>query len=448
MSDTVLIRGGCIVTVDPKLGVLDRGDILVRDGVIAEIAGQIAAPEGAQIVEASGRIIAPGFVDTHRHTWQAALRMIAPDATFGEYFQLVVGGHGLYFDAPDVEIATLVGALDAVDSGITTLLDWAHIMNTPEHADADIAGLKASGIRAVLAYGYPSTSVEAWNFDSVLDHPEDARRVKAEYFGSDDQLLTFAMALRGPDFSTVDVVKHDWALARDLDAAVTVHAGVAAYGAKRSPIEVLDELGLLAPRTTIVHGNALSDAELARLRDTGGTISSAPAIEMIMGHGHPAIDNALRNGLRPSLSTDVVTGIASDMFTQMRAAFYAGRLSHYADDAARDSSPVSVQDVLEFATIEGARAVGLDGVTGSLTPGKRADLVIYDATGPGMAPLNDPVGAIVLSADKNSIVDVMVDGAFLKRDGALLGHDLKALADRISLSRDGIVKRGLAAGSL
>jgi len=205
-SQRLFIRNGFVVSMDPDVGEIANGDVLVEDGAIVEV-GRGLSVEDAEIVDATDMIVMPGFVDTHRHTWQTPVRGVLPSCTLDHYFAVMLGSVGGHYRPEDVHIGDYAGSLEALNAGVTTLLDWSHISNTPDHSDAAIQGLKDAGIRAVYAHGMP-TGGEWWSF-SELEHPEDIRRIRDTYFPSDDGLLTLAMAARQPGNSNFDVAKHD-----------------------------------------------------------------------------------------------------------------------------------------------------------------------------------------------------------------------------------------------
>jgi cytosine/adenosine deaminase-related metal-dependent hydrolase len=333
--------------------------------------------------------------------------------------------------------------LEALDAGITTVLDWSHINNTPEHADEAIRGLRDANLRSVYCYGNPNTSLADWWYTSTLEAPEDIRRVREQYFSSDDGLITLAMGTRGPGFCTPEVVKHDWELARDVGAPISVHVGMGPYAGRFSMVKQLSELNLLGSDTTYIHCNYLSDEEFQLIADTGGKVSISPMVEMAMGHGTPPTAKALQHGLRPSLSIDVVTTVPGDMFTQMRFLWAQDRLlAHEAAFAAEAdvTGLLSSRDVLEFATIEGARVCGLEERTGSLTPGKQADVVLVRCDHTNTYPVIDPVSTVVLQADTRNIDTVFVGGRLVKRGGELVGADLRRARDLAEASLDHLLQ--------
>jgi 5-methylthioadenosine/S-adenosylhomocysteine deaminase len=438
----LLLKGGTVLSVDPEVGDLQTGDVLVEDDRIAGVEAGIEAD--AEIVDCAGKIVIPGFVDTHRHTWETAIRNCAPNATLDDYFVEVLDTFAPLYRAEDVYASNLAGSLECLNAGITTLVDWSHINNTPEHPDAAIQGLQETGIRAQYAYGSANTSLEKyWFFSAEAIPGDDVRRVKDAYFSSEDGRLTMAIATRGPGFTQDQVVQSEWGLARELGIPVTVHVAMGRLAGRYAMAEQLDRLGLLGPDTTFIHCCYFSEHEWKRVADTGGTISIAAQVELQMGHGWPPVNKSYQFGLRPSLSIDVVTTVPGDMFTQMRAAFGAERarvnaVSWEADTGVPDTMLTATR-MLEMATINGAHVAGLEDRTGSLTPGKKADVVVIDATAINVAPIHDPVAAVTLCADVSNVEHVIVDGEFRKRDFKLL-TDVNRARTLVENARDHLVE--------
>ena len=443
MPKRVLLRGGHVLSMDPAIGDIYGGDVLIEDERIAAVGVSIDAGD-AEVIDASDCIVIPGFIDSHRHTWETVIRGVAPDVSLSGYFDIVLDQLAPAYRAEDVYAGNYLGALEAIDAGVTTLLDWSHINNTPDHADEAIRGLRDAKLRAVYCYGNPNTSLADWWYTSTLEAPEDIRRVRDQYFSSDNGLLTLAMGTRGPGFCTPEVVRHDWELARDVGAPISVHVGMGPYAGRFSMVKQLGEMKLLGPDTTYIHCNYLSDEEFALIADSGGKVSISPMVEMSMGHGTPPTAKALAHGLRPSLSIDVVTTVPGDMFTQMRFLFVSDRLlSHEAAFAAgSEAEPVLLgsRDVLEFATIEGARVCGLEERTGSLTPGKQADVVLIRCDHTNTYPVIDPVSTVVLQADTRNVDTVFVAGRMLKRSGQLVGADLRRARDLAASSLEHLLQ--------
>ena len=437
----VLLKGGTVLSVDPDVGDLQTGDVLIEDDRIAGVQTGIEAD--AEVVDCAGKIVIPGFVDTHRHTWETAIRNCAPNATLDDYFVEVLDTFAPLYRAEDVYASNVAGSLECLNAGITTLVDWSHINNTPEHPDAAIQGLQETGIRAQYAYGSANTSLEKyWFFSAEAIPGDDVRRVKDAYFSSDEGLLTMAIATRGPGFTQDQVVHSEWGLARELGIPVTVHVAMGRLAGRYAMVEQLDRLGLLGPDTTFIHCCYFSEHEWKRVADTGGTISIAAQVELQMGHGWPPVNKSYQFGLRPSLSVDVVTTVPGDMFTQMRAAFGAERARvnavSWAADTGVPDTMLTAQQMLEMVTINGAHVAGLEDRVGSLTPGKKADVVVIDATAINVTPIHDPVAAVTLCADVSNVEHVIVDGVFRKRDFTLLA-DVGRARTLVENARDFLV---------
>jgi cytosine/adenosine deaminase-related metal-dependent hydrolase len=385
----------------------------------------------------------PGFVDTHRHIWEGILRNIAPDALLHDYFRDILGVLAPVYRPQDAYAGNLVSAYGAIDAGITTLLDWSHIQNTPEHTDASIAALQESGLRAVFAYGTPNLDLAAWWYDSTLKHPTDIRRIAPRYFSARDQLLTLALAPRGPEFTTPEVSKHDWDLARELGIRISVHVGVGEAGMK-GRLGEMGKAGLLGPDTTYIHCCTLNDEELQMIADTGGTVSLASPIELQMGHGTPPIQRCLDRGLRPSLSVDVETTMCGDLFAQMRSVLtlQRGQINERRLRGETDlPKMLTSRDVIEFATIEGAKANGLDSTVGTLTPGKEADIIMLRTDRINVLPINDPIGVVVRGMDSSNVDSVFIAGKPKKRHGHLVNVDLDRVTRLAYESRDYVVAK-------
>ncbi len=428
MSERTLIKGAIVLTQDPKLGELPNADILVVDDTIEAIGPNLQAAD-AQVIDATGDIAIPGFIDTHRHTWETSIRTCAPDFALITYFSAILDKFAPHYRPDDVYAANLWGSLECINAGITTLVDWSHIMNTPAHADEAVRGLQDSGIRSVFAYGFPNTSLVDWWFGpdytgSVLtSDAAEARRLRVQYFASDDSRITMGLATRGPGFCKPEVVRHDWELAKELGINITVHVAMDRFGYTKLQVRALRDMDLLYPGTTYVHGSHFTDEEWALVRDSGGNVSFAPQIEIQMGHGWAPAVKALEYDVPISLSSDVATTSSADQFTQMHAIFGSerGRMHQSAWEADLDGlqpSPglITARQVLEWGTLGGAEVAGIADRTGSLTPGKKADIVIIDTKGVNIAPVIDAVGAVVCAADISNVKTVMVGGDILKRD--------------------------------
>ncbi|MER6394875.1 amidohydrolase family protein [Kitasatospora sp. NPDC001603] len=430
----ILFTGATVVTMDPALGVLDRGDLLVEGDTVAAVGPGLSAVD-AVVVDATGTILCPGFVDTHRHAWEAQLRRIMPDVDdLGGYVTATLAGYATVYRPEDMYTGTRLAALTAIDSGITTMLDFSHNSRTGDHSDAAVQALLDTGIRGVHASMGPhfGTWDQQW--------PGDLTRLRDRYFGSDDQLLTLRLAALATEEIAGPALAYGPALARvaqDLGIGVSVDA---VFGTASSEAVLRwAEHGILGPDVTLIHATGLTSDAWKAIGETGTTVALAPTSDAQIGleTAIPAVDEALAAGVRPGLSIDVEVALASDMFTQMRTlhAIQRMRAVNAAHGTDRQPSRITTHDVLDFATLQGARTNGLAAVTGSLTPGKKADLLVVRAEDLNNMPLNDPIGTLVLGSDARNIAAVMIDGEPRKWNGHVLDVDLTALRADVHASR-------------
>ena len=415
----ILMKGGCVLSVDPKIRDFETADVLIDGSTIVAVEPNIKA--SADVVDASNTIVMPGFIDTHRHMWEGPLRNILPNGLLSDYTRDITGAARAVYRPQDAYIGDLVSALGAINAGVTTILDWSHIGNSPEHTDAAIQGLRESGVRAVYAYGTGAAGPRN-------AFPNDIRRLRKQYFSSDDQLLTLAMAA-GIDAS-------HWAVARDVGAPITVHVNGA-----NTLAPVASAMG---PDVTCIHCANITDAEWQLIAKSGASVSIAAPIEMKMGHGVPPVQKALDYGIRPSLSVDVETEMPGELFTQMRTVLTLQRMQLLARERAGEANLprlLTVREVVELATIEGARDNKLDAKVGTLAPGKQADLIMLRMDRINVLPVNNAYGAVVLGMDTSNVDTVFIGGQIRKWRGELVGVDLNRIGRLARESRDHVVAK-------
>ncbi len=421
-----LIQNAHIITLDDQ-GELAQGDVLVTDDTITEIAPAIRVDD-TEVVDAAGCIMIPGLVNAHMHTWQTALRGLSANWTLLEYFQKMHAGLATVFEPQDLYIATLVGALNQLNCGATTLVDWCHNNKTPAHNDAAVQGLLESGIRAAFMHGTPKPEPKPgetpfWE----MPHPRrEVERLLKAHQGK--ALLSIHAAVLGPHYSTLEVALQDFRMAKELGLIASMHQG---GGPARTPDgwEKLEQAGLLGSHINIVHGHALSDGQLSRFCDLGMSFSVAAENEMTQGHGHPITGRLLALGRAPSLGVDLETVVSGDMLSQARVALgmqrsldnVAYRSTH---DAIPATSTVTTRQALEWVTVEGARMLGQLNRIGTLKAGKQADLVLIRADDLNMQPIHNAASSVVMQTSLANIDSVMVAGQWRKRGGKLLGVDL------------------------
>jgi len=440
----MLITGGCVVTMDPQLGELPRGDVLIENGRIAALAPSLAPPDGAEVIDAAGMIVMPGLVNGHLHTWQSALRGIAADWTVARYMQAMHRGLATLFRPEDIAIANLMGALNQINAGATTLVDWCHNNPTPEHTDAAIDGLAESGIRAVFLHGSPKPDPKPGqkHFSEIPMPRSEIERLRKGRFAGEG-LLTLGLAILGPYYSVWDVTRHDVALANELDLLCSMHVGggvpMVAEGFERLAAE-----GLIKSNFNVVHGNDIKPDVIGRIVGNGGTFTTTAEIELQMGYGDPLTGRLHALDSPMSIGTDVEPASRGDMFTAMRVTLQHERnrtiTATLAETGSRPAEmPLTCRDALAWTTVNGAKIAGLGDRTGSLTVGKAADIVLLAANDITMFPVRDPIGSIVMQGGVATVDTVLIAGRVMKRNGRLLYPHLKEKMEVLRRSGDRIL---------
>jgi 5-methylthioadenosine/S-adenosylhomocysteine deaminase len=423
----ILVKGGVVLTLDRQVGDFAQADVLIEDGKIREIRPNIAvAGDAAAVVDAANRIVIPGFIDTHHHFYQGILRNSLTNGLLNpDYGRDISTALTAPYSPADVYAGTLVTALGMIDMGTTSAVDTSQVNHTPEHSDAGIRALQESGLRVVYAYSRGA--------GPGARYPQDIVRLQRTYFSSQEQLLTLALG------GNLDAKLYGYA--REVGVRMVSH------GVNDVTEKTLMELGrsqLLKPGDEYIHCTHLGSDAWRLIKDTGGCVSLAVPIEMAMGHGMPPIQDALDHGVRPSLSSDVDVTMAQDPFTVMRAAFTLQRLLvlQRARKGEQSLPPrLTCRDVLEFATIEGARCTALEHKVGTLTPGKDADIVMLAADRLNVWPLNNAPGAVVNLMNPMNVDAVFIAGKVKKWRGSLVGVDVPRVLRLVQEARDGVVRR-------
>jgi len=426
----ILLKDGIILSMDPNVGDFEKGDILIRGKKIVSVGRNLDVLNSAIVVNAAGMIVMPGFIDTHHHQFETPLRSILSDGLLGtasdtvsSYQKTIIGTFTPAYLPEDARLGELVASLGQINAGVTTTVDTSQVSLTPEHTDACIVGLKESGRRVLFAYSAGQ--------GAKSQYPQDIVRLRKQYFSSDDQLLTLALG----NATNAD----HWKLARSVGAPIVSHI------VDMSTLEPMAKAGLMGADNEYIHCTRSGNETLWKaIADTGGKVSIAPAIEMQMRHGMPPIQTALDHGIRPSLSVDVECNMTADMFSIMRTAYTLQRaLINQRALAGERNLPtlVTCRDVIEFATVAGARVAHVDSKVGTLTPGKEADIIMLATDRINTFPLNNVPGTIVTLMDTSNVENVFVAGKVVKWQGKLVGMDLNRLRGDIEKSRDGLLAR-------
>ncbi len=421
---TFIIKGGAVITVDPNLGTLPKADVFVRDGVIAEIGGDLDA-NGAAIVDGADMIVMPGFVDSHYHMWSTLGRNFISDYGF-EYFPAKWATSGLY-DPEDFYNSVLLGLAELASGGVTTVHNWSHNNRSPKHLDAELNAHRDSLLRARYSFGH----VDRLPPD-VVNTFDDLQRVQQEWFSDTSRLkglVHLGVNLRGMIQSDARVFHEEMQVMLRRGLPVAIHASQARPNSDDAAD--YERRGYLGPKFLFCHYIAASDSDREAMARTKTSLSFSTHSEFRLGeHGDPrrALLKARAAGVSVALSSDATSIAPPNMFENMRFTWNMG--IPWKDTDTEAFPPVSFCDVIEMATINGARALGLAEVTGSLTPGKRADLILIRTNDINIAPLANIETTVVQSATPDNVDTVVVDGRFVKRHGRLLGFDVPGIVER------------------
>jgi 5-methylthioadenosine/S-adenosylhomocysteine deaminase len=484
-----VIRNGYVMSMDPKVGDIVRGDVLVEGKKIVAVGRNLHAG-GADEIDAEGRVVMPGFIDTHHHQFETALRSFLANGILIDdgsgsasaqpnYFQYILLTFAPVYRPQDVYISELFGGLSQLDAGVTTVHDVSQIHHSPQHSDAAIKALFDTGRRAAFGF-FESAGAAVIGSNPQNQYPADAPRIKKQWFSSSDQLVHMIMG--GEVYLGNQSTDDSWRIGRELGLQIAAHI-LSPFGIR----PIFDQLAAgtggngttgIGPDNLFIHMTGMSDAAWQRVKDVGAQVSIAFPIEMNMRHGMPPIIRMQQMGLEPSLSTDVEVTLTADFFTQMRSAMNLQRMivnqqtldkpngnfnlpdprnwelpqtavqsgdnpgfPYWPRPPVELPAPLTARDALRYATINGAKALRLAHKTGSLTPGKEADIIILDATAINVAPLNNVPGAVVSLMERTNVETVIVAGKVRKWKGKLLDVDLRSLRRQLENSRDGIFAR-------
>ncbi|HSD44492.1 MAG TPA: amidohydrolase family protein [Burkholderiales bacterium] len=468
-----IIRGGAVMSMDSTVGDFPQADVLVEGKTIVAVGPNLHAG-GAAEIDARGRIVMPGFIDTHHHQFETALRSFLADGILindgsntpsgnTTYYEFILQKFAPVYRPQDVYINELFGGLSQLDAGVTTVHDISQIHHSPDHTDAAVKALFDTGRRAALGY-----FEGAFTTNPHYAYPQDALRIKKKWFSSSDQLVHMIMG--GEVYLGPDIYRQSWAIGRQLELQIAAHI-LSPFGIR----PILDQLAAgqggnpgdnigLGPDNLFIHMTGMSDAGWKGVKDKGVQVSIAFPIEMNMRHGMPPIVRMQRMGMEPSLSTDVECTMTADFFTQMRVCMNMQRVlvnqmvlnQGFPPDpidwglppgAAANPWPygpypndipplLTTRDVLRYATMNGAKHLRLEKKVGSLTPKKEADIIILDATAINVAPLNQVPGAVVSLMERSNVETVIVAGKVRKWKGRLLDVNLRKLREDLEASRD------------
>ena len=469
---SVLIKGACILSIDPHIGDLDHGDLLVIDERIAAVAPRIDA-QTDRIIDGAGTIVLPGLINAHVHTWETALRGLGCDWAGSDYFTFFHAKLAPLYTPQDTFIGTLIGSLAQIDAGVTTIFDWCHNNATPAHTDAAIDALFESGVRSVFGHGTVKAHAKPGEpHFSQVPHPlSEIRRLRTGRLFSDHALVKLAMAILGPDYSTIEVCRQDFRAARDFGLLSSAHVWGRANRLVSGGYRTIAAEGLLDADHNATHLNYLEDDELKVLIDSGASITSTNTGEM-NNHVCPSVSGRVRRlGGYPSIGTDSEVATKGDMFDAMRSTLRMQRLfanmetvrqlEQDQDGAAAEFARNNLKtigtggsfiekvsfrtkEVLEWATINNAKALRIDHLVGSLSPGKQADLIMVRSDALHIVSSQDPVQTVVSYAQSSDVDTVMIAGRIVKENGRLKFSSLEKRRDELRMSAEHLLAQARA----
>jgi cytosine/adenosine deaminase-related metal-dependent hydrolase len=410
VTSKILLSGGCVLTLGVKTPNFTQADVLIDDGVVAEVGTGIRARD-ADHVDATDTIVMPGFIDTHRHVWMSLFRNLGEPAWSGAPLSAGLRDH---FEAEDVYAATLIGLLGAAEAGITTVVDWSPFRPDDGFADAALQAHADAGLRTVFVHAAHNRG------QSHETAGPPTRELVAHLTEGAGPSTSIAFGSVLPGSSDLDRVAGEWAVARELGLRIHAHAGSESSG--RGVISDMAGQGLLGEDVTLVHCSGLDGADVDAIAASGASVSIAPSSEMAGGLGSPPIQQLVDGDIRPGLGVDDERLAPGDMFAQMRATISLQHATVFdLKLAGKAGLPrlMSTRDVIRHATVDGARVAGSGGVTGSLEPGMQADIILLRTDRPNIFPINDPIGAVVWGMDTSNVDWVFAGGRALMRGGVL-----------------------------
>lgn len=419
-----LIKNAYILSMDPAIGELKKGDILVQNDKISAVQENITN-DGATVIDGSGMIALPGFVETHWHVWTSLMRAMAGSIPGVDYFSLSVKLGKLY--TPDNTYhSTRLAIAEAVSSGITHIHDWSHNIRSSAHAEASLSALKEAGIRARFSMG-----VAAGEQNVDLNILKQLRQDWSNY--TNEGLINLGLAWPGIE-NNRPAGRKEIETARHLGIPVSMHAGRKKDGS--DSISKLAEAGLLGQDLQIIHGTDSTLQEYLKIAAAGATVSASPFSELRIGYGLTPAAEMLKCGAAIGFSVDTtpLSGNA-DMFAIMKI------FMNLADGMSKNEFQVTARRVLEVATIEGARSMGISNQTGSLTPGKKADIQLINTRDINIGIVTDPFYIVTLAAQPYNVDTVMVNGQLLKRHAKLTYIDSNKVVEQASNSLSDLMHR-------
>jgi len=440
MAGNLLIKNALIISGNSHQNNDQKQDILVKDGIIVSIGSSIANANQYKEIDATDMLVMPGFVNAHIHTWQTGLRGLAGDWTATNYFRAMHAGLATFFEPEDIYIANLVGALNQINNGVTTLVDWHHCNRTPDHSDAAIDGLEESGIRAVFLHGTPKPDPAPGqpHFSEVPMPVDEVVRLRSGRMSSSDKKVTMGLAILGPQMAINDVCMQDFKLAKEMDLLTSMHHSGLQMAGEQS-YEMASKAGLLGEHINIVHGNELLDRDLDILVNDGATFTITAEVEMQMSYGNTLSARLLKKNHSFSIGSDIESAYSPDMFAIARTTMQVERHFISREEQAKTGQrphpiPITTSDAFQWATINGAKDFRLDNKTGTLEVGKKADITFLRNADLNLKNSFNPLHSIICYGHPGNVDTVVIEGDVMKQNGKLNFTDLDNKLSKLELS--------------
>ncbi len=440
MAGNLLIKNALIISGNSHQNNDQKQDILVKDGIIVSIGSSIANANQYKEIDATDMLVMPGFVNAHIHTWQTGLRGLAGDWTATNYFRAMHAGLATFFEPEDIYIANLVGALNQINNGVTTLVDWHHCNRTPDHSDAAIDGLEESGIRAVFLHGTPKPDPAPGqpHFSEVPMPVDEVVRLRSGRMSSSDKKVTMGLAILGPQMAINDVCMQDFKLAKEMDLLTSMHHSGLQMAGEQS-YEMASKAGLLGEHINIVHGNELLDRDLDILVNDGATFTITAEVEIQMSYGNTLSARLLKKNHSFSIGSDIESAYSPDMFAIARTTMQVERHFISREEQAKTGQrphpiPITTSDAFQWATINGAKDFRLDNKTGTLEVGKKADITFLRNADLNLKNSFNPLHSIICYGHPGNVDTVVIEGDVMKQNGKLNFTDLDNKLSKLELS--------------
>ena len=444
-----LLADGWLITMNQQREVLDQASVYIEQDRIRAIGTSTQLKRQypqAEVIDCTGQIIMPGMVNTHTHSFQTLLKGLGDDMVLKKWFTCMTGPSAVHLTAEDAHIAALHGCVESIRGGVTTLVDFMYAHPKPGNIEAVHRAFDISGMRGFVCRGFISMGEEYEIPRALIEKPADAlgdARHQIRRFNAPGSRIQIGLAPNMCWAVDEEGYRATRKLADEEHVLITTHVGETTFeletAAKlygRTDTEFLSDIGFFGPDVLAVHCVQCSTHDIRILHHHGASVSHNPCSNMYLASGCAPIPEMLRTGITVGLASD---GPASSNNHSLIQAMKFAALQHKGHH--RDSTIITAEKVMEMATIDGAKAVGLEKEIGSIEVGKKADILTLDYNNPWMTPIHHPVSAIVYSALGHEVSNVLIDGQFVLRNNQITKVNETAVRKQAQQSADALTKR-------